>query len=179
MPVAGGALRLPERIAFIPADRARDALIGDFSLTENLALHGLGGRRGLMSWPAFARQAASIIERFRIVAPSPRSRARELSGGNQQRLVVARELAQDADLVIADNPTRGLDLRATVFVHEQLRHAAVRGAAVVLHSSDVDELLAVSTRILVVFNGRVGPVRPDTGAIGRAMTGAVEASDIP
>ena len=172
VPAERGTIELPERIALIPANRARDAAVGEFTLAENVALHGLVHRRGLMPWRAIAKGTADLIRHFDIAAPSPDVPLRALSGGNQQRLVVARELEHGADLVIADNPTRGLDLRATAFVHEQLRLAAARGAAVVIHSGDLDELLAVATRVLVVFHGDVLPLPLDRDAISRAMVGA-------
>ncbi len=167
-----GTIELPARIALVPANRARDAVIGDFTLAENVALHGLAQRHGLMPWRALAEATGRLIERFNIAAPSPHVPLRSLSGGNQQRLVVARELENDVDLVIADNPTRGLDLRASAFVQEQLQAAAARGAAVVLHSSDLDEVLALATRVVVVFHGQVRGVPLDRAAISRAMVGA-------
>lgn len=167
-----GALRLPPRIALIPADRARDAVIGEFTLTENVALHALGNRRGLMPWNQLARHTERLVEQFSIVAPSAATPLRALSGGNQQRLVVARELAQDVDLVIADNPTRGLDMLASEFVRAHLRLAARRGAAVVVHSSDLDEVLALADRVLVVFHGAVREYPPERDLVGRAVLGA-------
>lgn len=166
-----GTLDLPARIALIPADRARDAAIGEFSLAENVALHGLGARRGLMPWRSIADRTQSLLNRFNIAAPSPDAPLRSLSGGNQQRLVVARELEHDVDLLVTDNPTRGLDLRASAFVHEQLRNAAARGAAVVVHSSDLDEVLALASRMFVVFHGTVREVARDRDAVSRAMVG--------
>lgn len=167
-----GTLELPAEIALIPSDRADEGLIAGFTLTENVALRGMGTRRGLMPWPELASRTARIIERFSIAAPAVVARAATLSGGNQQRLVVGRELETAVDLVVADNPTRGLDLRATSFVHEQLRAAAIQGAAVVVHSSDLDEVLSLATRILVVFDGVVSEVSPDRDTVGRAMLGA-------
>jgi simple sugar transport system ATP-binding protein len=169
---SAGSLTLPRRIAHVPADRLNEALIPDFSLAENVALRGLGARRGVMPWPSIVERTTALIERFGVVAPGPRARARTLSGGNQQRLVIARELDQEIDLLVADNPTRGLDLSATVFVHEQLRRAAVRGTAVVVHSSDVDEVLSLATRVLVVFHGEVREVAAARDEVGRAMLGA-------
>jgi ABC-type uncharacterized transport system ATPase subunit len=169
---AAGIVHLPSRIAIIPADRQREALVPDFTLTENVALRALGTRRGLMRWPDVQRRTRSLIERFAIAVPSEDTRVATLSGGNQQRLVIARELEQDIDLVVADNPTRGLDLLATRFVHEELRAAASRGAAVVVHSSDLDEVLALATRVLVVFRGTVRDVAPSRDDVGRAMLGA-------
>jgi simple sugar transport system ATP-binding protein len=171
-----GSLILPATTALIPADRARDALIPEFNLIENVTLRGLGVRRGRLNWRSLGDQAARLIESFSIQAASPSAAARSLSGGNQQRLVVARELEGSVDLVIADNPLRGLDMRASAFVLDQLREAANRGAAVVVHSTDVDEVLAIATRVLVVFHGAVRETSLDRDAIGRAMLGAT-ASD--
>ncbi|MEX2154773.1 MAG: ABC transporter ATP-binding protein [Gemmatimonadaceae bacterium] len=175
-PTWSGKLLLPPRIALIPADRAREALIPEFTLAENVALHQVGRRRGLLDWDALATRTAALLQRFAIVAPSPSVPARTLSGGNQQRLVVARELEHEVDLIVADNPTRGLDVRATAFVQEQLRSAAARGAAVVFHSSDLDELLSIATRVLVVFHGEVRETGLDRDQVGRAMLGASEAA---
>ena len=171
-PPAAGSLSLPSRCAFIPADRTRDALIPEFALTENVALRNLGRRKGRMPWQELASRTATLIEKFAIVASSPGVSARTLSGGNQQRLVVARELEDEVDLVVADNPTRGLDLRATAFVHEQLRRAAAQGAAVVLHSSDLDEILSLASRMIVVFHGELLETGLDRDVVGRAMVGA-------
>jgi simple sugar transport system ATP-binding protein len=167
-----GDLQLPPRVAFIPADRQRDALIADFSVVENVALSGLGAARGLLNWSALAARSRELIKRFSIAAVSETVAARTLSGGNQQRLVVARALERPVDLVVADNPTRGLDVQASAFVHDQLRRAAAGGAAVVVHSSDLDEVLALATRVLVVFRGEVRECALDRAAIGRAMLGA-------
>ena len=169
---AAGSAELPARIAFIPADRLRDALVTELTLTQNVALHGLGRRRGLMPWGSLADQTAILMRRFAIAAPAPTTAAAALSGGNQQRLVIARELGHEIDMLVADNPTRGLDIQASAFVHEQLREAASRGVAVVVHSSDVDEVLALATRVLVVFHGEVHDVERDRDVVGRAMLGA-------
>ena len=87
-------------------------------------------------------------------------------------LVVAAALEDPVDVIVADNPTRGLDLNATAFVHEQLRSAAAGGAVVIVHSSDLDEVLALATRVLVVFNGSVFEAGLDRDRIGSLMLGA-------
>jgi general nucleoside transport system ATP-binding protein len=166
-----GRASLPARIAVVPAERLRDAVIAEFSLVENVALRGAGNRRGLMPWKSLTDATTALIDRYGIVASSAQAPAQALSGGNQQRLVLARELDGELDLVVADDPTRGLDLRAAAFVHEQLRDVAARGAAVVVHSSDLDELLSMATRVLVVFHGEVREVTADHEAVGRAMLG--------
>lgn len=167
-----GTLALPARIALIPADRLRDAIIPEFSLVENLALRGASDRRGRMPWASLRARTGAVVARFGIATASIDAAAGSLSGGNQQRLVVGRELEEPVDLVVADNPTRGLDLRAVGFVHDQLRAAAAAGAAVVVYSSDLDELFAVATRMLVVFHGTVSEVPLQQDVVGRAMIGA-------
>jgi simple sugar transport system ATP-binding protein len=174
---SGGELTLPARIGFVPADRMREALIADFSLTENVALHGLHRRRGVMPWKAIETAAADLVSRFGIVAPSPRTPVRQLSGGNQQRLVLAREIAEDVELLIADNPTRGLDVRATDFVHDELRKAARSGSAVLVHSSDLDEVLSLATRVLVMFHGEVRETAADRDVVGKAILGAASGAE--
>jgi simple sugar transport system ATP-binding protein len=169
---SAGNLQLPARVAFVPADQQRDALIAEFSVAENVALVGLGAARGRLDWDGIAMRARELIKRFSIAAASETAAAGTLSGGNQQRLVVARALELPVDLVVADNPTRGLDAQASAFVHDQLRRAAAGGAAVVVHSSDLDEVLALATRVLVVFHGEVRECPVDRDAIGRAMLGA-------
>jgi general nucleoside transport system ATP-binding protein len=171
-PVASGALNVPSRIAFVPADRLRDALILEFTLAENVALRGAGHRRGLMRWRAITDHTRELLQAFAVVPPMPDARARSLSGGNQQRVVVARELDGPVDLLVADNPTRGLDLQATTFVQDRIRAAAASGAAVIVHSSDLDEMLALATRVLVVFEGTVRELPCDREMVGRAMLGA-------
>jgi ABC-type uncharacterized transport system ATPase subunit len=170
--IDGGTLALPDEVAYVPADRTRDAVVAGFSLTENVALRGAGRRRGVMPWARLTERTSGLIERFAITAPGPDAPAGALSGGNQQRLVVARELHADPALVVADNPTRGLDLNATAFVLDELRACAARGSAVVLHSSDLDEILTLATRVVVVFAGRVTEAPMDRESIGRAMLGA-------
>jgi simple sugar transport system ATP-binding protein len=168
-----GDVRLPDRIAFIPEDRHRDAMVLDMTLAENAALRGLAGRRGTMPWGDLRRQTADLIARFDVRAPGAAATARELSGGNQQKFVLGRELSEHPAMVVAENPTRGLDIRATAAVQEHLRAARDAGSGVVLYSSDLDEVLALADRVLVVHAGRVSAVDPPTrDHVGRAMLGA-------
>jgi simple sugar transport system ATP-binding protein len=97
--------------------------------------------------------------------------ASSLSGGNQQKFVLARELSERPSVIIAENPTRGLDIRATAAVHARLRDAAARGAAVIVYSSDLDEVLALATRVIAVHAGRLTGVPNDRETAGRAMLG--------
>lgn len=171
-----GALDRPDRVAFVPADRHRDALLLEGTLTENLALRGAGARRGRMPWRDLRERAAALVAAADVRGGTPGAVARGLSGGNQQKFVVARELEADASgavppLVVAENPTRGLDVRATAAVHARLRAARDAGAAVVVHSSDLDEVLALADRVLAVHDGRVLAVAAERDAVGRAMLG--------
>jgi simple sugar transport system ATP-binding protein len=138
------------RVAQIPEDRTRDGIIAEMSIAENLAL------RAPRWQPREAHQrAAALIEQFNIRAQSPRQRAGALSGGNQQKVVLARELGRNPDVIIASEPTRGLDIEATRYVHEQLRAAAARGAKILLITSDLDEAFALADAVQVIYRGRL------------------------
>lgn len=157
--------------ALIPEDRQRDALVLGFSLTENLALKGAGRRRGRMMWKELRDRARELATEYDVRTPSIDARAGELSGGNQQKLVFARELSDRPSLIVAENPTRGLDIRATAGIHDRLQQAASRGAAVLVHSSDLDEVLSLSTRVVAVHEGRLTEVPNERELVGRAMLG--------
>jgi simple sugar transport system ATP-binding protein len=166
-----GRLTRPATIGFIPEDRQREGLVLDFSLAENVALRGAGGRRGRMSWPAVRQRTTALVRQHDVRTSGVAVPAHTLSGGNQQRLVIARELDGRPALVVAENPTRGLDVRATADVHARLRAARGAGVAVVLYSSDLDEVLALATRVLAVHAGAVREVAPEKDLVGRAILG--------
>ena len=166
-----GVVDLPGGVGFIPQDRTREGLITSFDLAENVALsvHDDPSFRSgpFLRWDRVRARAEALRQRYGIVAPDVRARAAALSGGNQQRLIVGRELARASDLLVAENPTRGLDVAATAFVHEELRRraehprrAAGGGSGVVLISTDLDEVLALSDRIFVIVRGRLTAVPP-------------------
>ncbi|HEX8849179.1 MAG TPA: ABC transporter ATP-binding protein [Gemmatimonadaceae bacterium] len=169
---ARGSVTVPRGIGYIPQDRHADAIADDLTLTENVALSGAGARRGWIDWRALRERAANLISRYDVRADGPEAKAASLSGGNQQRLVLARELEGDPALLVADQPTRGLDLRATAEVHDRLRAARAKGSAVVVHSADLDEVVALADRVVVVAGGRVREVPKDPSSIGREMLGA-------
>ena len=166
-----GVLELPLHIGFVPEDRLRDALIPEWTITENVALRESGAARGRMPWSVLERSAAELLEQFDIRAASPHDAVGTLSGGNQQRLVLARELAGNPPLLVVEQPTRGLDIAASAAIHERLIAARERGAAIVLASADLDELIMLADRLLVLFEGRPKEVMPDREAVGRAMLG--------
>jgi general nucleoside transport system ATP-binding protein len=167
-PSAGRLIR-PDQVGFVPEDRQRDGLILEFSLVENVALHRAGSRRGRMPWARIRRRTAVLMQEFDVRAGEPLVTARALSGGNQQRLILARELDGRPPLLVAENPTRGLDVRATTEVRERLRAARDEGTAIVLYSSDLDEVLALATRILALHAGTVREVPADRDLVGRAI----------
>ncbi len=164
-------------IALVPEDRTTEGLIPDFSITENLML-GLDhdprwSRGGRINWSKARERSAGIIETFRIRSGGPEATASTLSGGNQQKVVLARALEQHPRILIAENPTRGLDIRSTDFVHEQLGAAARAGVLVLVYSTDLDEVLELGQRVLVVHEGRVfeAPHGADRKLVGEMMLG--------
>ena len=168
-----GQLRRPAATGFIPEDRHRDAVLLDAPLTENVALRGAATRRGMMRWNQVATDTAALMARHDVRAPGPDVPMRTLSGGNQQKLVLARELDGHPALLVAENPTRGLDFVATAAVHDALRAARANGVAVVLYSSDLDEVLALADRVVVMLGGRLQALdTTDRDLVGRAMLGS-------
>jgi simple sugar transport system ATP-binding protein len=166
-----GVVRLPETVGFIPEDRHRDALMLDLDPRDNVALRGAGGRRGRVPWTQLAARTQALIERFDVRGAMARRPIGTLSGGNQQKLVLARELEDAPRLVVAENPTRGLDIRAAQAVRGEIERAAARGASVVFYSTDLDEVLAMSTRVVVMYAGALRNTPGDRDAVGRAMLG--------
>lgn len=168
---SSGELRLPERIAYLPDDRDRDALIAEFDLTENFALHGASARRGIVPWRILRQRVQSLLAQFDVRAPGVGALMRTLSGGNQQKFLLMRELSDDPELLVAINPTRGLDVRATLALRMELLQARQRGITSIVYSTDIDELLALADRVLVVYGGKVIEVQANREVIGRAMVG--------
>jgi general nucleoside transport system ATP-binding protein len=169
-----GHLDVSQPVGFIPEDRTAEGLIPEFDLTENMTL-GLGSdapwlRRGRIDWNAGRAKTAELLSDFEIVASSPRAKARTLSGGNQQKLIVARELARKPAVIVAENPSRGLDVLAASSIFARLRAATDAGSAVLFHSTDLDEVLGISDRVIVVARGVVSEAPRDAS---RAMIGAM------
>ena len=165
---------MTEPIAFVPEDRTTEGLIPAMTLTENFVLGSSTSepwiRGRTVDWRAAERRTAALLDELEVAAPGPWVQAESLSGGNQQRVVVGRELSKRPSVVVAENPTRGLDIRAEATIHRWLRRAAADGAAVVFHSSDLDEVLALATRIVVARRGALlqapaGATRDDLGAL--------------
>ncbi len=177
--IAGGDVAAAQRAgaALIPGDRRRDGLAPQLRIWENALLsRPLLARvapRGMLDPTAARALAAELAKRYRIVHTALDQPVADLSGGNQQRLIVGRALATAPRVLIAVNPTRGLDVAATAHVHATLADAARGGAAILLISTDLDELAALCSRLFVLYRGRLaGPVAPDDrGRLAALMAG--------
>ena len=181
---AGRVELLRPPLALLSGDRQHTGLVLDLPVEENLVLEeaAQGGREpvfrhGVLRRNALRERARATIERFAIQA-TPQLPARVLSGGSQQKLCVARALAAAAGVLVAVNPTRGLDVAGTAAVREEIRRQAQAGVAVLLISTDLDEVLELGNRIAVLFRGELRPVAPERRGrqeIGRLMLGEVQA----
>jgi simple sugar transport system ATP-binding protein len=192
-PVADGAVRveglrlrtgdprvaIAAGIAHVPEDRLGTAVAPSLTIAENSVLktyrHAPVSRGPLLAWHKIRGVAAELVERYRVATPGTGLRVRELSGGNLQKLVLGREFSGDPRVVIAASPTRGLDVGAIETVHAYLREAAGRGVGILLLSEDLDEIRALSDRIVVIYEGGVtgefDPEQATVEEIGLAMAG--------
>jgi simple sugar transport system ATP-binding protein len=148
-------------IARIPEDRHKTGTIADFDLTENAILERYMdapfSRHGWMNWRAARGFAEQIITSYDVRCPGPGTRIRLLSGGNMQKLILGRVMEGEPQIILANQPVRGLDIGAVNYVHSQLLEARDRGAAVLLISEDLDEIMALSDVIHVISEGRLSP----------------------
>jgi simple sugar transport system ATP-binding protein len=166
-------------VGHIPEDRHRHGLVLDFSLSENGVLHDYGqapiSRLGWLNPRAMLERIRKLIKAYDVRGGGPRTPARSLSGGNQQKVVLAREIDSDPRLLLAAQPTRGLDVGAIEFVHRRLVEQRDAGRGVLLVSFELDEILDLSDRILVLYQGRIVLEREagatDANELGLAMTG--------
>jgi ABC-type uncharacterized transport system ATPase subunit len=165
----------------IPEDRQRRGLVLDFSLAENIALHDYraepDSKFGWLFPGRLLSRAARLLKEFDVRGGQPQTPALSLSGGNQQKVVIAREVGRDPRVLVAAQPTRGLDVGAIEFVHKRLVEERDQGKAVLLVSLELDEILSLSDRILVIYEGRIvaeyGPEVSDE-QLGIAMTGGTK-----
>jgi general nucleoside transport system ATP-binding protein len=156
---ASVARRILRGLAHIPEDRQSTGLVEAMSIADNVVLETVGAppasRGGWLDRRAIAKRTLEIMARFDIRATGPGQEAGELSGGNQQKVVLGRTLSRDPKLIVAVQPTRGLDIGATAFVHRELLARRQAGAAVLLISTELEEILALCDRIVVMFRGAV------------------------
>lgn len=151
-------------LSYIPEERMRDGMIKDFTIAENMVLREHHkqpySKNGFLNLSGIASHADQLIEKFRVKTPSRDTHAKNLSGGNIQKVVLAREISRNPRAILAAQPTRGLDIGATEYVREQLIEQRNKGAAVLLVSEDLDEILALSDRIAVVYEGQIMDIVP-------------------
>jgi simple sugar transport system ATP-binding protein len=174
---------LTERmLSYIPEERMRDGIIREFSVAENLILrehHKLPfSRNGVLNLREISSYAGKLIAQFQVKTPSRDTPGKSLSGGNIQKMVLARELARHPRAIVAAQPTRGLDIGATEYVRGQLLEQRAAGAAILLISEDLDEILALSDRIAVIYEGQIMDFLPRAEAtperLGLLMAGVKE-----
>jgi general nucleoside transport system ATP-binding protein len=178
MTAAGAHQRLDAGLGHIPEDRQRRGLVLDFTLAENIALHDFdkqpASRYGWLYPRRIVERARGLLEEFDVRGGGPQTPAGSLSGGNQQKVIVAREVSRDPKVLLAAQPTRGLDVGAIEFVHRRLVEERDEGRAILLVSFELEEILSLSDRILVMYEGRIVGEYPPTVSeheLGVAMTG--------
>lgn len=172
--------RIGRGVAFIPEDRYGFALIKTMTVTENASLKCYRKpefcRRGVLNYRKLEQQAGRFIEEFEIKVGGPKSLVQSMSGGNAQKLILARETAENPSVILASYPVRGLDIKATESIHKILVQEKSRGAGVLLVSEDLDEIFQLSDRVAVMYEGTFMGILPvgEVGLeqIGMAMAGA-------
>ncbi|WEG11563.1 ABC transporter ATP-binding protein [Pullulanibacillus sp. KACC 23026] len=166
-------------VGHIPEDRHKHGLVLNFSIGDNMSLqsyyHPPFSRGGILNFDAIKKHADQLINEFDVRTPSVQTLARALSGGNQQKAIIAREITRDPDLLIAVQPTRGLDVGAIEFIHGRLIEQRKRGKAVLLVSFELEEIMNLSDRIAVIYEGQiidtVKPSETNEDELGLLMAG--------
>lgn len=156
---ASAKLILKKGVGHIPEDRQKMGMVGQMNVRENFSMMDYDrepySKRGIMRWKWIDEHTRKLVEQFEVKTPDVMEISRNLSGGNQQKMVVGRELSRDPQLLIAVHPARGLDIGATKYIHSQIIRARGNGAAVLMVSTELDEILEIPDRILVIYEGRV------------------------
>jgi simple sugar transport system ATP-binding protein len=176
--------RIKERISHVPADRQRFGLVLPFSVAENIAIgyhDSAPNSRGLvLDYPAMEERAEHLIDAYDIRTPGPLAPAGHLSGGNQQKVILAREFSRDPRFLLVNQPTRGLDVGAIEYIHSQILRMRSKDVGVLLISLELEEIFALADRILVIYEGRIckelDPEQTDEREVGYYMTGGKERS---
>ncbi len=167
-------------VGHIPQDRHKHGLVLDFSIGENMVLQTYYkepySKRGVLNFKAIYDKARQLIQEFDVRTPDEYTKARALSGGNQQKAIIGREVDRDPDLLIAAQPTRGLDVGAIEFIHKRLIEQRDKGKAVLLVSFELDEIMNISDRIAVIYEGKivaiVDPKETTEQELGLLMAGS-------
>lgn len=161
---------LAKCVAFFPADRMAEGILPARSIRENAAIEALGRftRWGMLKRHDEAKAVSSLAERMKIKAPSIKSPILDLSGGNQQKVVLSRSLLRDFDVLLLDDPTIGVDIQTKTEIYLLLQEMASAGAAILLASSDIEELMGLSHRIIVLREGRMAAAPQASGAVDKS-----------
>ena len=167
-------------LGYVPSDRYRTALLADFSIAENLVLSKVAQppftRWGLLNGRAILAHAEKLVKAFNVRTPSVTTAVGKLSGGNAQKVVLARELAHQPSVLLVAQPTRGVDVGAIEFIHQELIHQRDQGMAILLISTELEEILNLSDRIVVLYEGEIMGECPGADAdlqqVGLMMAGA-------
>ena len=180
------AQRLRSGLAYVPEDRQEDGLIGDFSVADNMVLDSYDqppfSSDINLHLGAIASNAAMRVEEFDVRTQSADTPVGTLSGGNQQKVILARELGQDHKVLVASQPTRGLDVGSIEFVHRRIVEQRDHGVAVLIVSAELDEIYALADRIAVMYEGKITGFRPPTvpaEELGRLMAGGSDEIPAP
>ncbi len=181
----GDQIPHPQRPALIPQDRSHEGLISELPLWENLLLGRATELDFIKPWwyshSSVRRWVKPILIDYRVQPADANYTTGALSGGNQQKVLCAREMTRGCSILVACQPTRGIDITSTRFLHRMLREFAASGGAVVLISADLDEIMEISDRIGVIYRGRFGKLKPkselDLEMIGRSMVGLTNPED--
>jgi simple sugar transport system ATP-binding protein len=178
------AQRLRAGIAYVPEDRQEDGLIGDFSVADNMVLDSYNQppfASGInLNLGAIASNAAERVREFDVRTPSPQAAVGTLSGGNQQKVILARELGREHKVLVASQPTRGLDVGSIEFVHRRIVEQRDHGVAVLIVSAELDEIYALADRIAVMYEGKITGFRPPdvpVEELGRLMAGGTDQAE--
>ena len=170
--------RLESGVGFVPEDRKKDGLVAEFSIEENLMLNGsfkAPFSKGLnINFSRRSRLAKELLVEFDVRAPSTQTMTGNLSGGNQQKVVLARELSREVNLLVVSQPTRGVDVGSIEFIHERIVGERNQGKAIVLISTELDEVTALADRIAVMYRGQIVGIvdaKTDRATLGQMMAG--------
>ena len=151
-------------LAYVPEERMKDGMIRDFNISENLILREHHkwpfSQKGFLRMNYIAEHSEKLIKQYRIKTPSRLTMAKNLSGGNIQKVLLAREFSREPRAIVAAQPTRGLDIGASEYVHEQLLDQRKKGTAILLISEDLDEIMALADRIAVIYEGKIMDILP-------------------
>ena len=169
-------------LSYVPEERMRDGAIGDFKVKENMILLNYDtepfSQNGFLNFPQIQQHCEKLVEEYKVKTPDIETPTKSLSGGNIQKLILARELSSEPKVLIASQPTRGVDIGAAEYIHERITQQRMNGTASLVISEDLDEVMALSDRIAVMFEGKImGIVDRDEAtreSIGLMMTGENE-----